>query len=105
MGKLMQLKVLIIGMRGSGVETAKNLVLAGPKSLDIFDDAPVALPDLGNNFYLGEKDVGRRRDEATLDQLADLNKYVKVQRLESLEGVDFAAYNIVVACDQPQDKC
>ena len=49
--------------------------------------------------------MGRRRDEATLDQLADLNKYVKVQRLESLEGMDFAAYNIVVACDQPQDKC
>lgn len=31
MGKLVQMKVLIIGMKGIGVETAKNLILAGPK--------------------------------------------------------------------------
>ena len=30
MGKLVEMKVLIVGMRGLGVETAKNLILAGP---------------------------------------------------------------------------
>lgn len=30
MGKLIKMKVLIIGCRGLGVETAKNLILAGP---------------------------------------------------------------------------
>jgi ubiquitin-activating enzyme E1 len=30
MGKLIKMKVLIQGMRGLGVEVAKNLVLAGP---------------------------------------------------------------------------
>ena len=30
MGKLIKLKVLIHGLRGVGVETAKNLILAGP---------------------------------------------------------------------------
>jgi len=30
MGKLAQMRVLIVGMRGLGVETAKNLILAGP---------------------------------------------------------------------------
>jgi len=30
MGKLIKLDVLIVGMRGLGVETAKNLILAGP---------------------------------------------------------------------------
>lgn len=30
MGKLIKMKVLIVGMRGLGAETAKNLILAGP---------------------------------------------------------------------------
>jgi len=30
MGKLIKMKVLISGLRGVGVETAKNLILAGP---------------------------------------------------------------------------
>ncbi len=30
MGKLIKMKVLIVGMRGLGVECAKNLILAGP---------------------------------------------------------------------------
>jgi ubiquitin-activating enzyme E1 len=37
MGKLMKLNVLIIGQRGLGVETAKNLILAGPKSVTLHD--------------------------------------------------------------------
>jgi molybdopterin/thiamine biosynthesis adenylyltransferase len=30
MGKLVLYKVLIQGLRGNGIETAKNLILAGP---------------------------------------------------------------------------
>ena len=37
MGKLIKLNVLIIGLRGTGVETAKNLILAGPKSVTLYD--------------------------------------------------------------------
>lgn len=33
MGKLIKMKVLLIGMRGLGVETAKNIILACPKGL------------------------------------------------------------------------
>jgi ubiquitin-activating enzyme E1 len=33
MGKLIQMNVVIVGMRGLGVEIAKNLILAGPKSV------------------------------------------------------------------------
>lgn len=41
MGKLIKLKVLIVGCRGLGVETAKNLILAGPASVDIYDPSIV----------------------------------------------------------------
>jgi ubiquitin-activating enzyme E1 len=41
MGKLIKMNVLIIGCRGLGVETAKNLILAGPASVTIYDPTPV----------------------------------------------------------------
>ena len=41
LGRLMQLKVLIIGQRGLGVEIAKNLCLAGPKAIALHDPTTV----------------------------------------------------------------
>lgn len=38
MGKLIQTKVFIQGLRGVGIETAKNLILAGPNSVVLHDD-------------------------------------------------------------------
>ena len=77
MGKLIKLKVLIVGMRGLGVETAKNLILAGPASVAIFDSTIVSINDLGANFYLKESHVGKvSRAEASLTQLQELNPYV-----------------------------
>ncbi len=55
------------GMRGLGVEAAKNIILAGPKMVVIHDDRKVELADLGANFYLREEHVGiQTRGEASL---------------------------------------
>ena len=43
---------------------AKNVILAGVKSITLHDRAEVALRDLGAQFYLTEGDVGRNRAEA-----------------------------------------
>lgn len=48
----MKLKILIIGLRGVGVEVAKNIILAGPELVHIFDPNIVELKDLGSNYYL-----------------------------------------------------
>ena len=37
MGKLIKMNVIIVSQRGLGVEIAKNLILAGPKSVQIYD--------------------------------------------------------------------
>jgi ubiquitin-activating enzyme E1 len=37
MGKLIKMKVVIVGLRGLGVEVAKNLILAGPKEVHLYD--------------------------------------------------------------------
>lgn len=38
--------VLIVGLRGLGTEIAKNVALAGVKSLTIYDPNPVKIEDL-----------------------------------------------------------
>eukprot|EP00362_Geleiidae_sp_MMETSP1317_P001220 CAMPEP_0201283252 /NCGR_PEP_ID=MMETSP1317-20130820/8058_1 /ASSEMBLY_ACC=CAM_ASM_000770 /TAXON_ID=187299 /ORGANISM="Undescribed Undescribed, Strain Undescribed" /LENGTH=70 /DNA_ID=CAMNT_0047598873 /DNA_START=118 /DNA_END=330 /DNA_ORIENTATION=- len=68
--------ILIIGMRGLGVEIAKNVVLAGPKSVTIHDDTLVELRDLGANFYLTEEDIGNPRASCLHSKLSALNPYV-----------------------------
>lgn len=37
MKKLTKMNFLIIGLRGLGVEIAKNLILEGPNKVDIYD--------------------------------------------------------------------
>lgn len=79
MGKLIQLKVLISGLRGVGLETAKNLILAGPHSVVLHDDNKVAIADLGSNCYLTESDVGRvTRAQASFEKLQELNPHVRL---------------------------
>ena len=116
MEKLLKLKVLIVGMRGLGVETAKNIILSGSYSVDIYDPTLVKINDLGSNFYLSEEDISKRnRDEASLANLSQLNPYVKVSILKinsqkyTKEYIDeFCSklnnYNIIVFTEiQPKD--
>lgn len=79
MGKLIKMNVLVVGMRGLGVETAKNLILAGPKRVDIYDPTITQIRDLGGNFYLSEAHVDKTsRADGSVDKLKELNPYVKV---------------------------
>ena len=72
-------KVLISGLRGLGVETAKNLILAGPKVVVLHDDGIVETRDLGANFYLTEEHVVKvSRADACAARLMELNPYVNV---------------------------
>ena len=94
MKKLSTMKVLIVGMRGLGVETAKNIILSGPGEVDIYDPSPVKIQDLGANFYLKEDDVGKKnRDDACVEKLSKLNSYVKVSVLKLEQTKDFNEKN------------
>ena len=93
MRKLSSMKVLIVGMLGLGVETAKNIILSGPGEVDIYDPSPVKIQDLGSNFYLTEDDVGKKnRDDACVEKLSKLNSYVKVSALKLEQTKDFNEY-------------
>lgn len=68
MGKLIKMRVLICGMRGLGVETAKNLILAGPASVSIYDNEITRIEDLGSNFYLNDGHVGKTSRAAACEE-------------------------------------
>ncbi|MCJ1470372.1 hypothetical protein MMC07_009017 [Pseudocyphellaria aurata] len=70
--------VLIAGLRGLGVEIAKNIALAGVKSLTLFDPAPAAISDLSSQFFLQPSDVGKSRAAVTAPKVAELNAYTPV---------------------------
>ena len=105
MGKLIQMKVLISGMKGLGVETAKNLILAGPGKVTIHDDHVVERKDLGANFYLTEEHVGTTsRARASLEQLQALNNYVRVDMHEGIMDEAFISqYSVVVLSESDRE--
>ena len=83
--KIMKMNIFIYGMRGIGIESAKNIVLAGPKSLTIFDPNPARIRDLTSNYFLTEENVkmNQRRDESSIQNLSELNPYVKLNIMEN----------------------
>ncbi|GAA5909138.1 E1 ubiquitin-activating protein UBA1 [Sporobolomyces salmoneus] len=88
--------VLIIGLSGLGVEIAKNVCLAGVKSVTLSDPTKVTIPDLGTQFFLRESDLGQRRDEATRPRLAELNAYTPVSVLGELNLENIKRFTEVV---------
>ncbi|KAI9732305.1 MAG: E1 ubiquitin-activating protein [Cirrosporium novae-zelandiae] len=78
MKRMSSSNVLIVGLKGLGVEIAKNIALAGVKSLTLFDPTPAAIADLSSQFFLRESDVGKPRAEVTQPRVAELNSYTPI---------------------------
>jgi ubiquitin-activating enzyme E1 len=89
MNLFIKYKILIIGLRGLGFEVCKNIILAGPKNLTIFDNNTLKINDLSSNFCLEEKDVKlkKRRDESCLEYFKELNPYTNVNILDLNEDI------------------
>ncbi|KAI1436642.1 putative ubiquitin-protein ligase [Xylaria sp. CBS 124048] len=100
--------VLIIGLKGLGVEIAKNIALAGVKSLTLHDPTPTEIADLSSQFFLHPEDVGKPRDVVTAPRVAELNAYTPVDIHKSSSLVeDMAQYNkyqVVVLTNQPLEN-
>ena len=112
MTKLVKLRVLIVGMGGLGLETAKNLILAGPKKVTLWDSRPATESDLEYNYYLkkGSSIKGNTRAGVLAHSLAELNNYVEVDSLDLPNFQDIndsnvlADFDLVLVCDMfPRD--
>ena len=97
MHRLGSAHILISGIRGLGVEIAKNIILGGAKSVIIHDTGKVDYADLASQvtdrtrlvlglqliafslqYYFSETDIGHNRAETALKKLTELNSYVNV---------------------------
>ena len=94
---LSKLKILIVGLRGYGVEIAKNIILSNPYQVSIFDENICKINDLGCNFFLSNENVlnKERRDEACLNKLAELNPTTKVT-IENNYLSNIKNYDVVI---------
>jgi len=105
MKKMSSSNILIMGLKGLGVEIAKNIILAGVKSVTLYDPSPVEIADLSAQFYLKESDIGKSRQSACSLRLAELNQYVQVQEFSgNFSTSDLSRFNVVVLTDTPLNK-
>lgn len=107
MRRMQASNVLICGMGGLGVEIAKNIVLAGVKSVTIHDPCSVSYDDLSTQFFLNEKDIGKNRAACSQAHLAELNTYVPVNTLaptKQLTCQDLTNYTVVVLTESSTEE-
>eukprot|EP01147_Barroeca_monosierra_P007161 gene7161-7651_t len=105
MTKLVQLKVLFVGVTGVGIEAAKNITLAGAHTVALWDENPIELRDLGVNFFLNEKDIGSPKAKTIAPRLAELNPLVRVHSVNgSLHAETLRSYDAVIVSDKTISK-
>ncbi|CAN0879670.1 Ubiquitin-activating enzyme E1 1 [Linum grandiflorum] len=97
--------VLISGINGLGAEIAKNLVLAGVKSVTLHDEGLVEAWDLSSNFVFSEGDVGKNRALACVQKLQELNNSVVISTLTApLKKEQLSDFQAVVFTDSSLEK-
>ncbi|CAL5060894.1 unnamed protein product [Urochloa decumbens] len=105
MRRLFASDVLVSGLNGLGAEIAKNLALAGVRSVTIHDVKNVDMWDLSGNFFLSEQDIGKNRAVACLSKLQELNNAVLVSALtEELTTEHLSKFQAVVFTDISLDR-
>ena len=97
MDKIVNMRILIVGLKGLGIETAKNIILAGPKEVSISDKKICTINDLGSNFYLNENDVKKNSlENSCIKKLKELNPYVNVNIYNGSSTNDMQKYNTII---------
>ncbi|KAI3781578.1 hypothetical protein L2E82_11596 [Cichorium intybus] len=81
MRRLFASNILVSGMQGLGAEIAKNLILAGVKSVTLHDEGNVELWDLSSSFIFTEDDLGKNRALASIQKMQELNNSVVISTL------------------------
>ncbi|XP_063100531.1 ubiquitin-like modifier-activating enzyme 1 isoform X1 [Cavia porcellus] len=102
MKHLQKSSVLISGLRGLGVEIAKNIILGGVKAVTLHDEGTAQWSDLSSQYYLQEDDIGKNRAEVSQPRLAELNSYVPVSTYRGPLEEDFlSGFQVVVLANTP----
>jgi len=98
--------VCLINATATGTEILKNLVLPGIGTFTIVGSGCVGLSDLGVNFFVSHKDMGKSKSQVAMEYIQELNFEVKGNYMDrdfdTILGMDanfFSKFSAVVACD------
>ena len=86
---LQSISILIYGLKGVGIEIAKNFLMQKIDSIVLYDLTPAELCDLGCNPFLQEKDIGKPIGEACLNSLQAFKSDVKLINYQGEISVEF----------------
>ncbi|KAK9127356.1 hypothetical protein Syun_016153 [Stephania yunnanensis] len=87
------------------VLNAKNLILAGVKSVTLHDEGDVEFWDLSSNFVFSEDDLGKNRALASMQKLQELNNAVTISTLTTaLTKEQLSGFQAVVFTDIRTEK-
>ena len=84
------------------LRAAKNVILAGVKSVTLHDTEDVKIQDLSAQFYLSKADVGKNRAEACRAKLQELNTAVAVSASSAELAEDLLSKFQVLSCQTPR---
>lgn len=93
-------KILIAGLNGLGCEVAKNIILAGLKSVTFLDHRVVSELDFCSQFFIPRETVGKFRVDASLVRAQALNPVVQLLKdtglLQDKDEEFFKNFDVVV---------
>ena len=104
---LSKLDMLIVGLRGLGMEVSKNLILSGPKKVYLYDKNKITNFDLGSGFYFSEEQVNKiNRDEGCIEKLSKLNSFVEVKILNEdiLSALTQKLFHVIIITELMDEK-
>lgn len=97
------MRVMVINLKGTGVEVAKNLILFGPKQIILVDDNTLEARDMQVNFLARQESVNQEtRAGAIMGELQLLNEKTRISQMKfgELDGFDFKTVRVVVLSDE-----
>eukprot|EP01083_Nonionella_stella_P075523 205367_1 len=97
-------KICMLGSNVAASETLKNCVLPAVGIFTIIDDTDVTISDLGNNFFVTQDDVGKKRAKVVSEWLLEMNPDVSGEaicrnyiELINTDLIYFKQFNIVLS--------
>jgi ubiquitin-activating enzyme E1 len=105
MQSLINSKVLIIGVDSLGTEICKNIILMGVGTITLADgDVKISEKDYGN-YYITDKDIGKKRSDILGKRLGELNSNCIVNKYSGkITEQIISKYNLVVFIDFKFDE-
>jgi len=94
--------VAVIGLeQGLATEILKNLALCGILNLYLVKDGIIKYNDLLNGYYYNLEDVGKLRNLVLKNKIEELNPYVKVSCIDSIDEI---TANIIICINNNNNE-